>query len=198
MPPKPKITKDMVVNAAFEITRTEGAEHINARAISKQLGCSTQPVMYLFPKMEDIKREVYAKADAYHSAYITNVPDSSTNPMLCIGLLYIRFAVEEQHLFRFLFQSNQFSKQSFFDLIDAEELEPVLAVLQQATQTDREQAKDIFLSIFLPVHGYASMLANNSMEYDEASIASHLEKAFQGAICVAKMSNTSNTGGEIQ
>lgn len=48
MPPKVKITKEMIIDAAFEIARSEGAENINARTVSKKLGCSTQPVMYHF------------------------------------------------------------------------------------------------------------------------------------------------------
>ena len=35
MPPKPKITGDMVIDAAFEVARKTGAENINARTVSK-------------------------------------------------------------------------------------------------------------------------------------------------------------------
>ena len=52
MPPKAKITRDMIIDAAFEIARNEGAENINARNVSKQLSCSTQPVMYHFKTIE--------------------------------------------------------------------------------------------------------------------------------------------------
>lgn len=186
MPPKAKITKDMIIDAAFEIARTEGAESINARTIAAKLGCSTQPVMYHFAKIEDIKRAVYAKADTYHSDYLTYIDEGCDNPMLGMGLQYIRFAVEEKHLFRFLFQSNEFSDKSLMDLINGEELEPVLGMMQQALEADREEVKQIFLLLFLFAHGYASMFANNTMEYDEAVIALHLEKAFTGAICAAK------------
>ena len=41
MPPKPKITREMVVDAAFEVARQTGSENINARTVSKQLNCST-------------------------------------------------------------------------------------------------------------------------------------------------------------
>ena len=37
MPPKVKITKEMIIDAAFEIARSEGAENINARTVSKKL-----------------------------------------------------------------------------------------------------------------------------------------------------------------
>ena len=55
MPPKVKITKEMIIDAAFEIARSEGAENINARTVSKKLGCSTQPVMYHFKTIEELK-----------------------------------------------------------------------------------------------------------------------------------------------
>ncbi len=48
MPAKPKISKEMIVDAAFEIARKEGMENINARTVSEKLSCSTQPVMYHF------------------------------------------------------------------------------------------------------------------------------------------------------
>ena len=33
MPPKAKITQDMVINAAFEVAREGGGENINARTV---------------------------------------------------------------------------------------------------------------------------------------------------------------------
>ena len=186
MPPKAKITKDMIVEAAFAIAREEGAENINARAVAQKLGCSTQPVMYHFSKIEDLKKAVYAKADEYHSAYITDIGDSPDGPMKGIGLRYIQFAEEEGNLFRFLFQSNGFEKKSLLELIDGEELEPVLAIMAQATGTDPEAVKTIFLTIFLVAHGYASMFANNEMTYDEAVVSAHLDLAYRGAILAAQ------------
>ena len=48
VPPKTRITKDMIINAAIEIAKQSGYESINARTVSAQLHCSTQPVMYHF------------------------------------------------------------------------------------------------------------------------------------------------------
>ena len=72
MPPKAKITKDMILDAAMEIAREEGAENINARTVSEKLHCSTQPVMYHFATIEELKKAVYAKVDRYHSEYLMN------------------------------------------------------------------------------------------------------------------------------
>ena len=180
MPPTVKITKEMIIDAAFEIARSEGAENINARTVSKKLGCSTQPVMYHFKTIEELKRAVYEKSDEYHSSYIMDI--HSNNPMKDIGLNYIQFAVKEKNLFRFLFQSNEFLGKNISELINAEGLQPIIAILSQETSVNTEQAKIIFRSLFLLAHGYASMFANNEMEYDEQTVLADLGLIFDGAV----------------
>ena len=63
MPPRAKITKEMVIDAAFEVAREQGVENINARTVAKKLSCSTQPIMYHFETIEKLKKAVYTKAD---------------------------------------------------------------------------------------------------------------------------------------
>lgn len=180
--PKAKITREMVVDAAFEVTRIMGSENVNARTVSEKLGCSTQPVMYHFARIEEMKRAVYEKADRLHTEYLMNITDPQEGVMLGIGLNYIRFAIREPNLFRFLFQSGFAVENSLLDMIDSEELVPVLSAMRGAMEMDMEQTKEVFLTIALFAHGYASIIANNSMEYDEKVVAKHLEQAYRGAV----------------
>ncbi len=181
MPPKAKITKEMVINAAFEVARAEGAENVNARTVSQKLGCSTQPVMYHFAKIEDMKKAVYAKADGFHTQYLMTVPPEE-DVLSGIGLNYIRFAIEEPNLFRFLFQSGFVAENSVSQMMDSEELEPVISAMQCAAALNREQTKKAFLILSMFTHGYASLIANNAFEYDEETMKAHLEMAFRGAV----------------
>ena len=186
MPAKAKVTKEMIIDAAFAVAREAGAENINARTVSERLHCSTQPVMYHFATMEELKRTVYAKADLYHSEYLMNMKTPPKGAALGIGMNYIRFAIEEPHLFRFLFQSDYFGGKTLLELIDAAELRPVLLAMQGALEIDMERTKQVFLTVFLFAHGYASIIANNSLQYDEALINMQLEQAYRGAILAAQ------------
>ncbi|MCM1496828.1 MAG: TetR/AcrR family transcriptional regulator [Roseburia sp.] len=186
MPPRAKITREMIVNRAFLIVQKEGVDKVTARNISEQLNCSTQPVLYYFSTVEEIKKAVYEKADEYHSSYIMNRGRDYGNPMLTIGMNYIKFAVEERNLFRFLFQSNQFPETSILDLMDSEELLPVITVLQQELDTSVSEAKEIFSTLFIYVHGYASLYANNKMIYEEEKLADALVKVFHSAAYASK------------
>ena len=186
MPAKIKVTKEMIVDAAFAVARETGAENINARTVSEKLNCSTQPVMYHFATIEELKKTVYAKADRYHSEYLMNSKRRADGAMLGIGMNYIRFAIEEPHLFRFLFQSDYFDGATLPELIEAEELAPVLSAMRSALGMNEEQTKNVFLTVFLFAHGYASIIANNSLKYDEETINSQLNRAYTGAVLAAR------------
>lgn len=181
MPPRARITREMIVEAAFEIARTEGMENVNVRTVSQKLGCSTQPVMYHFAKVEELKRAVYERTDAFHTEYLMNVPDPQEGIMLGIGLNYIRFAREEPQLFRFLFQSGYAAGHSLPDMIDAPSLEPILSAMGQEMELDMASAREVFMTLAMFVHGYASILANHSMAYDEGEAAACLERVYRGA-----------------
>lgn len=183
--PKAKITGEMVVDAAFEVARSAGIENVNARTVSEKLGCSTQPVMYHFATIEELKRAVYAKADGFHSEYLMQLENPQKGVVLGIGLNYIRFAIREPQLFRLLFQSGFANENSILEMIDSEELRPVLSAMQQAMEMDMGQTKRVFLTVSLFAHGYASIIANNSLEFDEGTAALHLERAYRGAVLEA-------------
>lgn len=182
MPPRAKITKEMVIDAAFEVAREAGGEDINARTVAKKLNCSTQPVMYHFATIEELKKAVYAKSDWYHTEYLMNIHNQQNGAMLGIGLNYIRFAVEEPNLFRFLFQSGFTVERSLLEMIDSDGLIPVISAMQKAMDLNMEQTKKVFITLALFVHGYASILVNNALECDEELIKVHLERTYKGAI----------------
>ncbi len=184
MPPKSRITGEMIIRAAVEVVRQKGYENVNARTVAGQLHCSTQPVMYHFATIDSLKRAAYARADQLHSEAMMRIPPGQ-DPILGIGLNYIRFAVGEPQLFRFLFQSGYAEESSLPEMIDSEELKPVLAAMREGAGLDMRRTKEVFLTVALFAHGYASIIAHNALEYDEAQIAEHLERAWNGAVLAA-------------
>lgn len=182
MPPKAKITKNMVIDAGFDIVRKEGQDSLNVRKMAAELGCSTQPVMYHYKTVDELKADIYAVADAFHSEYIMRLDDNTTTPMLSLGLNYIRFAYEEKFLFRFLFQSDKFQNIGFKELLDGDGSAALLKPLIQQTGLTILQARAVFETLFLCVHGYASLLANNSMTFNEKHCSKLLTSTFESIV----------------
>ena len=185
MPPKVKITKKMVADASFEIVRASGHENLNARTIAEYLGCSTQPVLYNFATVDEIREAAYEIADEYHTAFIMS-KETDENPMLALGLKYVRFGYEERNLFRFLFQTDKFGGMDVTALMSDQNLSDIIKVMAKGLECDMDEAREMFLTFFCVAHGLASLLANNSMEYDEEQSTKMLENVFFGMLASRK------------
>ncbi len=189
MPPKALITREKIVSAGLEFVRRNGAEALNVRKVASELKCSTQPIMYQFSTVEELKAAIYAEADKFHSEYIMAEDANTDDLMLAIGMRYIRFAAEERHLFRFLFQSDKYADKGFDELISDDELAPVFEILQAEAEITEKQSREAFATLFLTAHGIASLLANNSLEYNENEFAEILSNVFMGVIGAMKGGN---------
>lgn len=189
MPPKAKITKEMIIEAGLDIVRCDGLDSLNVRSVAARLECSTQPVMYHYKTVDELKSDIYAAADKLHSEFLMRLDEGGEMPMMTIGLNYIRFADNEKNLFRFLFQSEQFVNTGFGDMMNAPELEMIIKPLCEETGLTSEQAREAFRTLFICVHGAASLLANNSIEYDESEFIALLTNTFMGIVGYMKRGN---------
>ena len=186
MPAIAKVTKEMIIDAAFEIAKEMGAENINARTVSQKLSCSTQPVLYHFKTIEDVRIAAHRKASEFHINYVTNLSGKYERPMLEVGMRHIQFAVEEKNLFRFLFHSNYYTGVSLSDWFTGGIFDSLFPILKRQAKVDERQAYSIFSQIFLVTHGIASLLANNAMVYDEAYCINTLSNAYFGIMYLLK------------
>lgn len=186
MPAIAKVTKEMIIDAAFEIAKEMGAENITARTVSQKLGCSTQPVLYHFKTIEDVRIAAHKKASEFHMHYVTNLSGKYERPMLEVGMRYIQFAVEEKNLFRFLYHSNYDTGVSLSDWLTGKNFDSLFPILKRQAEVDEQQAYSIFSQIVLVTHGIASLLANNAMVYDEAYCVNTLSNAYFGIMYLIK------------
>ena len=170
----------MIVDASLALIREAGEEALNAGNAARKLNRSTQPVLYHFASMEELRRAVYDRADRFHTEYLLR-PGGGRDPLLEIGVNYIRFAVEEPRLFRFLFRSGYARESSLPEMIDSPQLTPVLSAMRQEGM-DPEKTRKVFLTAALFAYGYAGLIANNNLRYDGETVAADLKRAFIGAV----------------
>ena len=100
---KETITKDEILNAAFQMTRQNGIAQVSARTLAAKAGCSTQPIFRVYKNMEELGEDLYSKAIEFFHDFYDRFPKTSDTPFVNMGLAYIRFAQEEQQLFNLLF-----------------------------------------------------------------------------------------------
>ena len=165
MPRKPTTTKDELIEAAFQLIRREGSSALNVRRLADDQ----------FQNLKELTDLTYERADMFHTGYILSDDD-----FMEIGLRYIRFADEEPQLFRFLFQSGRFDGFNLIDLIRDNVDDSIIAAAARDMEMDQAKAVECFEILFAMVHGYASLVANNAIEYNEGSMRKILDTAAGG------------------
>ena len=68
--PKQKITREMVIEAAFDIARREGMEKVIVKNIADKLGCSVQPIYSYCSNMEGLKAALTERTGTFMKEYL--------------------------------------------------------------------------------------------------------------------------------
>ena len=172
MPPKVVITKEKIINAAFEIIREHGFEGLSARNIAVKLKCSTQPIYSLFSNMDEIKDKTYQKAVDFALSYMKNYRNGD-NPALNLVYGYLHFAKEEKRLYRSLYLSGyktyDINKEPFIGERVSMDLMRQGDDLLKSVSDD--QLRSLYLKLAIHMLGLGTLINTNTMELeiDEAA-----------------------------
>ena len=178
MPPKPIVSRDDVLNAAISLVREHGSHSVNARNIASVLNCSTKPLFRVFKNMEELKKDMYGKALEYHSSFLKNNEVDESDVFLSVGANYIQFANEEKELFKYIFLSNNMQFRNLDELANLPDTRDLVEYIAVSTGLHRDEAKGLFLELWLLAHGIATILATNSCTLDAREIKRLLFNAF--------------------
>lgn len=185
MPPKPKVTKEHILQGALSIVRKGGTNALTAKALAKELSCSTQPIFWHYESMDSLKKEVFEAALAVFGERL-RIGDPHSSPYLTIGLNYIRFATEERELFRLLFMSD-FGQR---DLVSSRvEMDYILGIIEASEDISDENAQIIYREMWLFSHGIAAMIATRTAAFTEKEVRDMLSDVYRGLIGKFKITN---------
>lgn len=180
MPPTVRFTRDAVLHAACQLMRREGTEALNARAIAKELGGSTQPIFRLFTNMEDLHRELILYVARQFQAHAEADMAQSDSPYIQLCTTYLLYGRDEPELFKLLFMRDrvsegQYSDQTNFDL--------AFNIIKKETPLDDETALRFFERTWLFIHGLAVCIATKYIPcQDERYLISMVKEAYNAAV----------------
>lgn len=168
MPARRKINKDDIVNVCVQIIRKEGIQGLNARKVAKELGCSTQPIFYIYSNLDEMKKDALEKIyQIFDDAMLKSNYDKPVYKD--IGKNYIKFAKDEPLLFKLLFNSEVNKEaQSFIDLSGSSRR--ILETLSSQTGLSEKEAKKFHLRMWLYVNGIANLVANRTINFTDEEI----------------------------
>ncbi len=180
MPAKRKINKEDIVNICVQIIRQEGMKGLNARKVAKELGCSTQPIFYIYSNLEEMKNDALEKiAQIFYGAILKSNSDKTVYKD--IGKNYIRFAKDEPMFFNLLFNSDENKEMQHFVDLTASSYE-ILETLSAQSGLSKEDAVNFHLRMWLYVNGIANLVANRTVNFTDEDIDQLLSEQYLSMI----------------
>lgn len=177
MPPKQRITREMILEKSFVMFCEEGMGAVNARSVAKALECSTQPIFSYYAGMEDLKKTLEERAkDAFVEA-ISRV-DTQGCLLMNTSLSYVGFAVDQPKLFAHLFlrpkMGLDYPQPATYDRI-----EDIVVDEMNRHGIDAEKARQICLDFSIHAHGIAALHAVGSHEYNHEMVRKDLARIYE-------------------
>ena len=176
--PKVKITKDMIIKAAFSLLQEKGEGSLNARGIALQAKCSVQPIYSYYSNMEALIEDLYEYCRLQYLSFVERSADKD-HYFYGAGKSHITFARNEARLFKFLFMSSYTKVGSFQELVEQFGKKEVIEYIKSTTGLSEQNAKEIYTDMMLFTHGIAVMLATESAMLTDAEIYQKVDMAYQ-------------------
>lgn len=189
MPTTIRITKEMILNAAFDIIRNEGIEKLSNREIAKKMNCSIRPIYYQFKNSEELYKALYNKINSYFYDFIMkNIVDDIPHYKQ-IGINYIKFAQEETNLFKVLFMSPSRNLPNTFVETDKTGFAGVVAAIKLSTHLSDKAIKSFHTKMWIFVHGIATLTVSRSFKFTDEQIKDLLSQEFQALMLLEENPN---------
>lgn len=171
MPRKEIISKDEILEYAFELARTEGITEVTARKLAKKAGCSTQPIFRAYKNMDELSIELINYAILFFEKFYENFPKQEQKvPFLNLGLAYIGFAKKEKYIFQMMFLKDDRGGKSLYELINGKNGN-VLAEIALAKQDGCGKLEELFMQMWIFIHGAACMSITGDYDLSDSETA---------------------------
>lgn len=189
LPTTTKITKEMILNTAFEIAREKGFENISNRELAKKMNCSIRPIYYQFKNVEELNKELYKKIERYFYEFLMDNMIKDVPLYKQIGINYIKFAIAENNLFKFLFMTETKDEPSAFITTDEKGFEEVVKAIKISTKLSDKDIKSFHIKMWIFAHGIATLSATKSVKFTDEQIQDLLSQEFQALMLLKENPN---------
>lgn len=176
--PKQRITKDMVVDAAFKIARQSGMEAVLVKSIAGELGCSVQPIYSYCKNMDGLREEVGHRARAFLQEYVASYMDKG-DLFRSTGRAYLQLAKEEPQILKIFILQQRRNIASLSDIYETETNPQIAQAIAKELEIPVETARRLHLHMLIYTIGLATIFSVSSPGIPIDEIFSQQEQAHQ-------------------
>lgn len=187
MPPKPKFTREEIVETALELVSQRGIEALTARELGAKLGSSARPIFTVFNSMEEVQEEVRVAALKRFESYAEKAMHH-TPVFKQVGMQMILFAMEEPKLYQLVYMSENSGATDFAEIVErlGDVAQLCVDVIQRDYGLSEKDAKALFEHVWIYTFGIGALCATGMCRFSREEIIQMLGQDFMAMLSYAK------------
>lgn len=187
MPPKPKFTRDEMVQAALELVARRGTEALTARELGAALGSSARPVFTVFRSMDELQQAVREAAMRRFEQFVRQ-PVAGIPVFKQVGVQMVRFAMQEPKLYQLLFMQENAGAAGFDDMAGmlGDTAEACMEAIRRDYGLTPDEARTLFENVWIYTFGVGALCATNACRFSEEELGQMLTTEFQAMMMLLR------------
>lgn len=187
MPPKPKFTKEQIVEIALQVVAEKGIDALTAKELSHALGTSTSPIFTVFSSMQEVAQAVRVAAMRRFEGYAAQA-ERFTPAFKQVGMQMILFAQNEPKLYQLCFMSPEAEVKSFSDIYDrlGDVALRCIDFIRRDYALAEADARRLFEHVWIYTFGVGALCATGVCRFSEAELGNLLTTQFQAMMGLIK------------
>jgi AcrR family transcriptional regulator len=176
---KVTISREVILDAALKILIRDGYAGVNVKTLAKEIGCSTQPIVWHFENMDGLRLALseYAREYAVKKAFLNS--ENKVESFEFLGRSYVKMALKEPNLFRFLYlgESPMGKPYDLKGIARDKKNKEMISKIAEQTGLNEEQVIRFVRNTLIYSHGIATMVATGVFKGTEKEMMAMINDA---------------------
>lgn len=192
MPPKPKKNREDIIDAAYELMEEKGIDAVVAREVGKRLDMTVSPIFTCFGGMDELKGEVYRRAQKEFAEYLAGCLDYFP-AFKEFGLRWVSFAKEHPHTYEMLFMRRDFqgSDEGAIDVSFLYVIPPMTDEIKNAFGIGSGDAEELIQNMIFFSQGISSRIVSGFDDISQEAVGRRMSMICLGFVAGVKIMDDS-------
>ncbi|MEA4874657.1 hypothetical protein SDC9_146336 [bioreactor metagenome] len=176
---KIQISKEVILQVALEMLIRDGFASVNIKTLSKEIGCSTQPLVWHFENMDGLRKALAQYALAYANTKMEPKDGNSIEAFKQVGTGFVRIALDEPNLFRFLYLEGYMGSpaDNLEMLINDEENIELIKRISKDLEISKKKASRYLQNTIVYTYGIATLIAIGMIKTSQKEVMKLINNA---------------------
>lgn len=178
---KVTIGREVILDAALQMLIRDGYPAVNIKTLAAEIGCSTQPIVWHFENMEGLRTALFEYARTYAAGAVTS-GKNAVEGFEAIGAAYVRMAINEPNLFKYLYlgEAPYAQKHAVKDIATGEHNAETIKKICDQTGLKKASVVRYIRNTIIYSHGIATLVATGMFTATEKEMMKMINNAADG------------------